>query len=142
MNVRLAAASDIGWIAELAESRLFTAKWSREALAAELARPDSLFLAVDDAAARGYALARLFEDEARLVDIASAEDGKGCGRTLFEALRVAARDRECRRITLDVSVANARALAFYEKAGAKVVGRRKKFYNDGSDALLMDRNLA
>jgi ribosomal protein S18 acetylase RimI-like enzyme len=37
-----------------------------------------------------------------------------------------------------VSDKNAGARAFYEALGLRVVGRRPKFYNDGSDAVLMD----
>jgi len=118
--------------------RPHAARWSREAYAAEAERTDSLFLVADDGAVRGYALARLFEDEAQLLDIAAAEDGKGIGRALWAALTAASRARGAAKLTLEVSSANSRALLFYKRAGAVVVGRRAKFYNDGSDAILMD----
>ena len=128
---------DIGEIAELAR-RPHAARWSREAYAAEAERTDSLFLVADDGAVRGYALARLFEDEAQLLDLAAAVDGEGVGRALWSALAAAARLRGAAKLTLEVSSANSRALLFYKRAGAHVVGRRAKFYNDGSDAVLMD----
>lgn len=135
--VRPARSFDLGEVAEIAK-RPFAARWSREAYAAEAERTDSLFLVADDGAARGYAVARIFDQEAQLLDLAAAEDGKGVGRALWDALRTAARARGATRLTLEVSSANARARAFYARAGAKVVGRRPKFYNDGSDAILMD----
>jgi ribosomal-protein-alanine N-acetyltransferase len=118
--------------------RPFAAAWSREAYAAETRRADALFLVADDGAVRGYALARLTAGEAQLLDFAAAEDGRGTGRALWAALLSAARARAARTLTLEVSERNARARAFYEKAGARVVGRRAKFYNGDTDALLMD----
>jgi ribosomal protein S18 acetylase RimI-like enzyme len=45
-------------------------------------------------------------------------------------------------MTLEVSAANAPAQALYLSEGFAVVGRRPKFYNDGSDAVLMDADLS
>ncbi|MDE2512196.1 MAG: GNAT family N-acetyltransferase, partial [Elusimicrobia bacterium] len=80
--------------------------------------------------------------EVQLLDLAAAEDGRGIGRALWTALTETARARGAARLALEVSAANARALLFYKRAGAVVVGRRAKFYNDGSDAILMDFPLA
>jgi ribosomal-protein-alanine N-acetyltransferase len=135
--VRPCRSFDVGEVVALAE-RPHAARWSREAYAAEAERTDSLFLVADDGAVRGYALARVFDGEARLLDIAAAEDGKGIGRALWAALADAARARGAAKLTLEVSSGNGRALLFYKRAGALVVGRRAKFYNDGSDAILMD----
>jgi len=137
LAVRPASADDLGSVAAIG-ARRFAAGWSLEALAAELGRADSVFLV---APGRGYALARVVEDDCRLLDVAAAEDGNGVGRALLSSLAAAAKARGCARISLEVSAANGRALAFYEKAGAKVVGRRPKFYYDGSDAVLMDLDL-
>lgn len=59
----------------------------------------------------------------------------------MDALTAAAKKLGAKRVTLEVSAANARARNFYARAGAKIVGRRAKFYNDGSDAVLMDYSL-
>jgi ribosomal protein S18 acetylase RimI-like enzyme len=138
--VRTARSYDIGEIAEIAK-RPGAARWSRESYAAELERADSIFLVADDGAAIGYALARLVENEAQLLDVAAAADGGGAGQALWTALAATARARGAAKVTLEVSSANSRALLFYKRAGAHVVGRRPKFYNDGSDAILMDFTL-
>jgi len=119
-------------------ARPFAAGWSREALAAELERPDSIFLV---APGRGYALARVAGAECALLDLAAAEDGRGAGRALFSALTLAAKARGCARLTFEASALNTRALDFYAKAGARIVGRRPKFYYDGSDAVLLDLDI-
>jgi ribosomal protein S18 acetylase RimI-like enzyme len=139
--VRPCRSYDVGEIAEIAK-RPGAARWSRESYAAEVERADSIFLVADDGAAIGYALARLVDNEAQLLDIAAAADGSGTGRALWAALATAARARGAAKVTLEVSSANSRALLFYKRAGAHVVGRRPKFYNDGSDAILMDLTLA
>lgn len=137
MNVpapRPAAESDLDEVAATGKRR-FAAGWSRAAFAAELGRPDSIFLVLPG---RGYCVARAVDGEARLVDLCVREDGRGAGRALWAALLAEAAARGCGRLTFEVSAANARALAFYAKAGATVAGRRPKFYTDGSDAVLMD----
>ncbi|MBI3289682.1 MAG: GNAT family N-acetyltransferase [Elusimicrobia bacterium] len=139
--VRPARPEDAAAIAAIAAVRRFAAAWSKAALEAEPSRPDAICLVVADAEVRGYALARVVYDECRLLDLAAREDAKGWGRALLQALVAAASRRGCRRLTWEVSAANTRALSFYARAGAAVVGRRPKFYNDGSDAVLMDLTL-
>jgi ribosomal protein S18 acetylase RimI-like enzyme len=141
LAVRPASADDVAAAVEIAQARPYTAKWSAEAFAAELERPDSIFLVAADDRVRGYALARVVDRDCRLLDLGAASDGAGYGRALLSALGIAARERGCALISWEVSSANARARDFYAKAGAKVVGRRPKFYYDGSDAVLMDLNL-
>lgn len=138
LEVRPAKVGDVATIFALALSRPFTAKWTAAALIEELSRPDSIFLVVPG---QGYTFARVVDEECRLLDIAAAADGGGCGRALLAGLASAAKARGCAKLSFEVSAANARALAFYGKAGAEVVGRRPKFYNDGSDAVLMDLTL-
>ncbi|MFI5348946.1 MAG: GNAT family N-acetyltransferase [Elusimicrobiota bacterium] len=138
--VRPCRSYDAGEVAEIAK-RPNAARWSRESYAAELERADSIFLVADDGAVAGYVVARVVENEAQLLDIAAAADGTGTGQALWGALAAAARARGAAKLTLEVSSANSRALLFYRRAGANVVGRRSKFYNDGSDAILMDLTL-
>ncbi|OGR45913.1 MAG: hypothetical protein A2X40_00985 [Elusimicrobia bacterium GWC2_65_9] len=139
--VRPARSFDMDSVAAIAR-RPFAAGWSREAYAEEAERTDSIFLVADDGVVRGYAMARVFEEEAQLLDLAAAEDGRGLGRTLWAALAAAARSRGCRKLTLEVSQMNTRALHFYRRAGTSIAGRRPNFYKDGSDAILMDFPLA
>ena len=136
-EARPASAADLDAVAAIG-ARPFAAGWSPAALSAELSRADSIFLVVPD---RGYALARVAGTDCVLLDLAAAADGGGTGRALLSALLAAAKARGCARLCFEASAANSRALAFYEKAGAKVVGRRSKFYYDGSDAVLLDLDI-
>jgi N6-L-threonylcarbamoyladenine synthase len=142
LAVRRAGADDVEAVAALAQSRPYTARWSARELAHELDRLDSVFVVGDEGGTlQGYALARVVERDCRLLDLAAGVDGGGRGRALMSALTLTAKARGCVKISLEVSAANERALAFYAKAGAHVVGRRPKFYNDGSDAVLMDLDI-
>lgn len=142
LAIRRAAEGDADAVAALAASRPFTAKWPARELRLEAGRLDSVFLvAEEDGRLRGYALARVLDRDCLLLDLASDADGSGRGRALMEALMRAAKARDCRKLSFEVSAANARALALYAKLGASVVGRRPKFYNDGSDAVLMDLDI-
>ena len=46
-----------------------------------------------------------------------------------------------KKFFLEVSVINSAAINFYAKFNFETVGRRKKYYKDGSDALLKEKNL-
>lgn len=42
---------------------------------------------------------------------------------------------------LEVRVSNGAAIALYDQLGFKQVGRRKQYYPDGEDAILMNKDL-
>lgn len=46
------------------------------------------------------------------------------------------------KILLEVSVENEAALALYQDLRFEVVGRRKAYYSDGTDAILMTKSLS
>lgn len=89
---------------------------------------------------RGYAVLWKVPPEAQLFSlvIAPEAEGRGLGRGLLSRLVEDCRSAGLERITLEVSAANLRAIRLYEAAGFRSVGRRPKFYNDSSDAILMD----
>lgn len=63
---------------------------------------------------------------------------RGAGSALLAQVIDGARNRGCRRATLEVRPSNAAARALYEQAGFTVVGRRAGYYADtGEDALLL-----
>ena len=129
-------------VAALAAARPYAAKWPARELAHELDRMDSVFLVgEEDGKVLGYALARVALTDCLLLDLAVAADGEGWGRALMAALALTSKARGCGKISFEASASNERALAFYAKAGARVVGRRPKFYYDGSDAVLMDLDI-
>ena len=142
--VRPAASRDLDAIAALEAASPGAAGWTRAQFAEELDRPGCLLLAADlDGRLAGYAAARLMLGEAQLLTIAVRPEAarRGVGSSLVADLAQRAKNEGCAKLTLEVSERNAPARRLYERAGARVVGRRPKFYNDGADALLMDITL-
>ena len=117
-----------------------TPRWSRRQFEEELER---LIVAEMDGRLAGYAGLSSLPPDAQITTIAVHPEfvRRGVGRLLLDALLDAARKLGCSRAQLEVSDENAPALRLYESAGFRVVGRRSKYYNDGSDALLMDKDL-
>ncbi len=144
--MRPAAAADLPCLVEL-EAAGFAEPWSPEMLAAELMHPGGVVLVADGSDGRrapsGYACFRLGAGEAELLRVAVAPEarGRGIARQLiaagFDRLR-AAGIASC---FLEVRPANISALAVYHALGFERRGHRRAYYRDGSDALVLRRDL-
>jgi ribosomal-protein-alanine N-acetyltransferase len=64
----------------------------------------------------------------------------GLGQAILYALLVSANKRGLEWATLEVRAGNAAAIRLYEKFGFREVGRRKRYYSDGEDALILWRS--
>jgi ribosomal-protein-alanine N-acetyltransferase len=87
----------------------------------------------------GFALGRVQADQAEILTIAvrPGARGQGVGRALLNALLTEAAKRGALDLFLEVAEPNAAARALYAGAGAKEVGRRRRYYADGADALVL-----
>ncbi|WP_198376957.1 GNAT family N-acetyltransferase, partial [Roseomonas rubea] len=65
----------------------------------------------------------------------------GLGRALMRALAAEAARRGAAELFLEVSEANGSARALYTGLGAAETGRRRRYYPDGSDALVLRLDL-
>jgi ribosomal-protein-alanine N-acetyltransferase len=143
-STRPARPADLGAVWSISQSAATSARWSRAQYAEELGSGRGLLAVIEEGEVRGYLVLRRVLAEAQLLDIAvrPVDCGRGLGAALLECAVAAARAWGCAKITLEVSAANMAALRLYDRAGFQVVGRRPKFYNDRSDAILMDLQLA
>jgi ribosomal-protein-alanine N-acetyltransferase len=139
-SVRLRA----GEVAELEEleRRCHEQPWSAAILAEELRdAPDRFVLGVrrSDGRLVAAAVARFGVDEVALLRLACAESDRrrGLARALVREVADEGRRRGLERVDTDVHAANSAATALYESEGFVVVGRRRRYYRDGGDALLM-----
>ena len=81
----------------------------------------------------------LMADEAHIATIASHPDWRGCGLGLHLMLTLldVAQAAGARLSTLEVRAGNLPAQRLYEKLGFEIMGRRRHYYRDGEDGLIM-----
>jgi ribosomal-protein-alanine N-acetyltransferase len=84
----------------------------------------------------GYAVTMTIDDVVDLqrIAVAPAHRRHGVARSLLDTVM---RESVGDRMLLEVSAANAAALAFYAAAGFVEIDRRRRYYKDGSDAIVM-----
>jgi [ribosomal protein S18]-alanine N-acetyltransferase len=81
----------------------------------------------------------LMVDECHIATIASHPDFRGCGlgQYLMLALMDVAVERGASLCTLEVRASNESAQGLYHKLGFEDAGKRRRYYRDGEDGLIM-----
>jgi ribosomal-protein-alanine N-acetyltransferase len=115
-------------------------RWGADALRLMLEMPGAFGL---HRPGIGFVLARVAADEAEILTLAVAPDARrqGHGGALLANAMAGAAARGAQAMFLEVSARNAAARALYAAAGFAEVGRRRAYYADGSDALVLRRDL-
>lgn len=87
----------------------------------------------------GFVLARVAADEAEILTLAVAPRARrrGLGTALMTAAMTEALARGAGAMLLEAAATNAAALALYGGLGFAPVGRRRRYYEDGADALIL-----
>jgi len=116
-------------------------RWGADAFALQLALP-GVFGLLD--ARGGVLLARVAAEDAEVLTLAVAPDRRrlGIGRTLLTAAIAEVRRRGATALFLEVATANVAAQALYREAGLTEAARRRRYYPDGSDAIVLRMNLS
>ena len=81
------------------------------------------------------------EAEIRYLSVHPSYKRKGLGKKLIYEIFKECKNENINRIFLEVSFKNKQALSFYDFLGFRTICIRKKYYKDGSDALLKIKNL-
>lgn len=119
----------------------FDAPWSPGAFEEEFASGESGIWVARGAAepALGYLVARRALDEVHVLSLAvvPALRRRGIATALLLTALGAERARGARIAHLEVRARNPEAIAFYARHGFREVGRRRCYYPDGEDALLL-----
>ncbi len=143
MRLRPAAVADVPAVVALEERAFGADAWSAVSVESELVGPGRhALVAVDtDDSVVGYAVTMTAGDVVDLqrVAVAPAWRRQGVARSLLGALLGDVRASVVRpdRMLLEVSAANTDALAFYAAEGFTEVDRRRRYYRDGTDAVVM-----
>jgi [ribosomal protein S18]-alanine N-acetyltransferase len=119
----------------------FDAPWSPGAFEEEFRTGEAAIWIASDAAGavHGYIVVRRALDEAHILSLATAPATRRSGvatALLTHALGVE-RASGARIAHLEVRAGNAEAIAFYARHGFREMGRRRRYYPDGTDALLL-----
>lgn len=124
------------------ESSSFARPWTRRHFQDEMESPGSSPVVAEtpDKEVAGYLCLKQVLDEAEILDVAvdPAFRGRGIGRALVDRAVLFCRERKLNLLCLEVRVGNHEAIALYRRLGFLEVGRRKNYYENGDDAILMD----
>jgi ribosomal-protein-alanine N-acetyltransferase len=85
----------------------------------------------------GIVLLRCAADEAEILTIGVATPRLGIGSALMRTAIAHAQAQHAAMLHLEVAASNAAARAFYESLGFTQTGRRRNYYANGDDALLL-----
>ncbi len=91
----------------------------------------------------GYVILFCVLDEFHLANIAvdQAYQRQGIGSRLLQEVIKIAKEKDVKRIYLEVRQSNFKAQRFYEKFGFYRTTTRKGYYEDGEDALIYERRI-
>ncbi|WP_088328769.1 ribosomal protein S18-alanine N-acetyltransferase [Lacimicrobium sp. SS2-24] len=145
-HLRCAVAADIPALVALEKHSFSTDKISRRSFSYFIRKGHcSLILAMQGEVLAGYALVlyRKGTQLARLYSIAVADDcrGQGVANTLLKDVQRRAAEQLCLFMRLEVRTDNEAAIGLYRKLGYHRIGVVKGYYEDGSDALQMEKSL-
>ena len=124
------------------ESASFSHPWTRRHFLDEMASACGLptVAITPEGVVAGYLCLKQVLDEVEILDLAvnCLLRGRGVGRKLVENALAVGRGRGATLVCLEVRLSNEGAIALYRRLGFCEAGRRKRYYHDGEDAMLME----
>lgn len=125
-------------------SRCLPDPWSATMVAESLAHGARGAVARTSGEVFGVVIVQVVAPEAEILQVAVAPErrGEGMGRRLLRTGLALAASAGALEAFLEVRPGNALALALYESEGFSQAGRRRAYYSDGEDALILRRTLA
>ena len=113
------------------ETTLFPADaWNIDMFLEELTHPTRTY----------YMLELPVEDpeSVQTIGVLPEYEGHGFGRAMLEQMHERAREQGAERILLEVRADNPRAQHLYERNGYRAIHVRRRYYEDGTDAIIME----
>lgn len=139
MKIREMTSDDIGSVVDI-DTTSFSMKWSGAEFENELSKDFArYFVAVENDEVIGFAGEWCVCGTADIEKIAVASEKRrsGAGSALLCSLIDGARQSGCNEVMLEVRAGNTAARNMYEKHGFAEIGRRKGYYDNGEDAVIM-----
>lgn len=126
------------------ESLCIDTPWGKEQIEKELNNEKATyFCAVTNEKVVGYIGVWNIMDEGNITNIAVHPDfqRKGIGFMLLSKMIEFAKNEKMIFLTLEVNEENKKAISLYKKCDFEIIGRRKKYYHNKYDAILMNYNI-
>ncbi|WP_449060439.1 ribosomal protein S18-alanine N-acetyltransferase [Planomonospora algeriensis] len=144
--LRRMTADDLPAVMELERETFPADAWSEAMLRGELAdqpRTRHYVVALVGGRIVGYAGLAAAGDQADVQTIAVSAGHRraGIGGTMLAELLAEAVRRGARSVFLEVRADNPDAQAVYDRFGFERIGLRRRYYSDGTDAIMMKRDL-
>lgn len=140
--IRTATRADLDALLAL-EHSCYRYPWSRQQFSDEFDNPvATIEVALVEGQIAGYLCSWLICGELQIQNLATspAFRRRGIGQTLLEYVINRCLCAGLLSAWLEVREDNQAAIKLYTGCGFEVLGRRKKYYQDGEDALLLGRN--
>jgi len=132
---------DLDQVLEI-ERKSFPQPWLRQHFIDELNFPYAFPLSAFDACGLllGYICPMLLLDEGHILNVAVNPDvrGTGVGRMLVQKVLDECSSAGASFVSLEVRESNFAAIHLYHKMGFMEMGRRKRYYENSEDALMME----
>lgn len=146
MKLRTMTEADLPAVMAIERATFPLDAWSEGMMRGELAdmpRTRHYVVVLVDDEIVAYAGLAAAADQADVQTIAVLEkyQGTGLGSAMLTELLAEARRRGAREIFLEVRADNPRAQAVYRHFGFEDIGTRRRYYDDGTDAIMMKRKL-
>jgi ribosomal-protein-alanine N-acetyltransferase len=142
VTIRPMTEADLDQVMAL-ERAIFLSPWRRSFFLSDINRPQgSAIVAEEDGFVLGYAVAWGTE-ETHLANLAvsECERGKGVGGRLLDEVIAFAQRSRAKSIYLEVRVSNTIARKFYAARGFVPTYLRKGYYENGEDAVIMEKEV-
>lgn len=150
-RLRVAELADVQAMHRM-ETTLFPADaWHIEMFLEELTHPTRTYYMLElpgenpesgegDWRAIGYCGTMVVADTAdvQTIGVLPEYEGHGFGRAMLEQMHERAREQGAERILLEVRADNPRAQCLYERNGYRAIHVRRGYYDDGTDAIIME----
>lgn len=101
------------------------------------------YVAIVDEKLVGYIGSSILYEDSEILNFVVDEkyQRQGIGQLLLNQVLRKCAEKRADKITLEVKVTNIKGQNFYQKNGFTIINIRKKYYEDGSDAYLMLKEL-
>lgn len=126
------------------ERSTFPAGWSNRQFLEELQNERAVCLVAElNGRVAGYLCLSLLLDVAEIMNFAvdPARQRSGIGSILLDRCMAEAAEHRVKRVQLEVRATSQPAISIYQRYGFQQTGLRKNYYENGVDAVLMDKIL-